>query len=249
LRLSSNVPAMGHSPIRVGLVVLDRDAAHVRSLPAGHDRLHRPCARGFLGPVGTGGGATARLRGAGNPPGGANSLLPLVHQLLPARSPGRADRGDQRVLGRVAWSGVLAHDDRHRPCRSGDSGSSFHPERRIDFSCFRRIGASFPRGGHSQRASGFRSQAVGKFVRLKPFVLGIGRTLWRGMGRSRIVGLPGLAPASYEWANVWRSTVPFGTTPLTLGNLYAGLWPELFDPRVPSPVTVNLTMRIYLSAM
>jgi hypothetical protein len=42
--------------------------------------------------------------------------------------------------------------------------------------------------------------------------------------------------------------VPFGTTPLTLGNLYAGLWPELFDPRVPSPVTMNLTMRIYLSA-
>jgi hypothetical protein len=64
-----------------------------------------------------------------------------------------------------------------------------------------------------------------------------------------MVGLPGLAPASYEWANVWRSTVPFGTTPLTLGNLYASLWPELFDPRVPSQVTMNLTMRIYLSGM
>jgi hypothetical protein len=55
--------------------------------------------------------------------------------------------------------------------------------------------------------------------------------------------------AVYEGASVWRDTVRFGTTPLTLGFLYAGMWPELFDPRVPWQFTMDYTMRIYLSGM
>jgi len=61
--------------------------------------------------------------------------------------------------------------------------------------------------------------------------------------------------AVYEWASLWRNTVRWGGTPLTPESVLAGLWDvaspdfELFDPRVPSPITMNLTMSIYLAGL
>lgn len=52
-----------------------------------------------------------------------------------------------------------------------------------------------------------------------------------------------------DWANIWRSTVQYGTTPLAPEYILRGSWPEMFDPRVPWQVTMNFTMRIYLNGM
>ena len=59
--------------------------------------------------------------------------------------------------------------------------------------------------------------------------------------------------AVYKWASVWRNTVRWGDTLGMPEYNLAQLWDwaspdfELFDPRVPWPITWNWTMRIYLT--
>jgi hypothetical protein len=153
LHLYGHLPALGRSSVRMGLVAQYRDAVDVRSLPADHHRLRRSCARRLRDPVGAGGGADARPRGTRDPANGTDGVLSVVYQLLRTRTFRRAD-GFLRSLGRIAWSRVLAHDDRHGPGCVGRGGCCLHPRIRwIALSCCPRSGAPIQGLDHSRRAS------------------------------------------------------------------------------------------------